>query len=192
MNEEHKNLFELKIQPILEYIGAIGATFMCVAYIIIIFVLINGFEVHKMFQTTVFAVVSAVVGLVIMEFLKIQGQAFAENLPENKKILDEYYNTKTKDKKLHNMFYFWWMSVIKDVLFKAGSVAITTIGMIYIIIEGSNDWNMLLLAVVNLIMFLCFGLLGLNKAYNFYNNQHIPYIKEQIRIKKEEDNKHEQ
>ena len=47
-------------------------------------------------------------------------------------------------------------------------------------IQGSNDWNLLLLAMVNLIMFICFGFLALVNAYEFFNNKFIPYMKEKI------------
>lgn len=180
MNDEKQGFFERKIKPVLEYVGAIGAAFMIVAYIITVFVLIKGFEVHKLFQTSIFALVNAIVGFIIMQFLKVQGVSFAKNLPANQKILEQYYNTKTKDKKPHSITMYWVTSIIKDIFTKVATLAITTIGMIYIVIEGSNDWNLLALALVNLIMFICFGLLSLSKAYDFYNNQHIPFIKEKL------------
>ncbi len=180
MDEKKQSIFEKKIQPLLEYVGAIGASFMVVAYIITVFILINGFSAHRLFQTTIFAFVNALVGFIIMQFLKIQGISFAENIPENKKVIEQYYLTKTKDKKPHSIKYYWLVSVIKDIFTKVLTLAITTIGMIYIVIEGSNDWNMLSIALVNLIMFICFGFLSLNRAYNFYNNEHIPYMKGEI------------
>ena len=60
-------------------------------------------------------------------------------------------------------------------------------GVIYIVIQGCNDYNLLLLALVNLVMFICFGLLALNKAYDFYNERHIPYVIDQINKEKEND-----
>jgi hypothetical protein len=44
---------------------------------------------------------------------------------------------------------------------------------------------MILLSVVNLILFACFGLISLVKAYEFYNNQYIPFITEQINERNE-------
>ena len=121
-----------------------------------------------------------------MQMLKVQGQDFAKQLPENVPILEEYYNTKTKDKKFHSMKYFWIKTVITDTLSKGISIVISTAGIIYIVIAGSEDYVLLLLAAVNLIMFACFGLLSLNKAYDFFNNQHMVYVKEQLRLYKEE------
>ena len=157
-----KETFEKKISPILQYIGAIGAGLTSVAYVIVIFVLIRGFQYHQTKQTIVFALVNAAIGLIICQFLKVQGISFAKNLPENQEILKEYYDTKTKDKKLRNINFYWITSVIKDVAFKGISLIITTAGLIYTVIQGSNDWNLLFLAIVNLIMFISIGLLSLN------------------------------
>lgn len=179
-NKEEGNIFEKKIMPVLQYIGAIGAGLMSVMYIVVVVVLITGFKASNLQQAAIFAVVNAIVGLIIMQFLKIQGISFAKNLPKNKKILDEYYNNTRHDKKPKSINSYWASSLAKDILMKGISVMATTAGLIYIVIQGSNDYNLLLLALVNLILFICFGLLALNSAYEFYNNMHIPYIKGKI------------
>ena len=176
----NKNTFETKIKPVLSYVGAIGAGLMCIAYIIVVFVLIRGFHATVIFNTLLFAAVNAIVGFVIMQFLKVQGVSFAKLIPENDEIIKEYYSTRTKDKKPRSMQFYWTTSVIKDIFTKCISVAITSAGLIYIVIQGSNDWNLLLLAMVNLIMFVCFGFLALVNAYEFFNNKFIPYMKEKI------------
>ena len=176
----NKNTFETKIKPVLSYVGSIGAGLMCIAYIIVVFVLIRGFHATVIFNTLLFAAVNAIVGFVIMQFLKIQGISFAKLIPENDEIIKEYYSTRTKDKKPRSMQFYWTTSVIKDIFTKCISVAITSAGLIYIVIQGSNDWNLLLLAMVNLIMFVCFGFLALVNAYEFFNNKFIPYMKEKI------------
>ena len=101
-------------------------------------------------------------------------------LPENQEIIKKYYKTKTKDKKVRSINYFWTTSVIKDALVKCATLGATTIGIIYIVIQGSNDYNLLFLAVVNLLMFICFGFISLVNAYDFYNNRHVPYMVEQL------------
>ena len=85
------------------------------------------------------------------------------------------------------MAHFWISSSIKDVLFKGLSVVITTVGVIYIVITGSQDYNLLLLALANLILFACFGLLAMSSAYDFYNENHIPYLKDLIERRKNND-----
>ena len=183
--DKKKTAFDKYILPVLKYIGTIGASLMFIAYVIIVVTLIEGFEQHELKGDLIFALANAGVGLIIMQFLKIQGISFAKNLPDNKKIIDEYYSTKTKDKKLRSINYYWKISVIKDILIKAIMVAVCTIGIMYVLIEGSHDYMLLLLAAVNLILFVCFGLLSLNQAYEFYNFRHIPYLQEQIKLVKE-------
>lgn len=173
-------VFEEKILPILNYVGAIGAAIMCIAYVVVVFMLINGFQQEQVLNTTIFACVNAAVGFVIMQFLKYQGISFAQMIPENKEVLELYFKTKTKDKKTHSLVFFWTTSVIKDIIIKCATLAATSIGVIYIVITGSNDYNLLLLAAVNLLMFICFGFLSLVKAYNYFNQTYIEYIKERL------------
>lgn len=180
---DRRSFFEKRIQPILQYVGVIGAILMSIMYIIMVVILIIGFKAQSIQNTIVFAIINAIVGLMIMQFLKIQGISFAKNLPENIEIIKQYYNTKTKDKKIQSIKYYWISSLIKDFISKGLSVAFTTAGIIYIVIVGSNDYTLLLLALVNLILFICFGLLALNNAYEFYNNKHVPYMQEMIKNK---------
>ena len=176
-----KTTLEKKILPVLNYVGFIGAAIMTVAYIVCVLVLIHGFKAEELLQTTVFACVNAGTGFVIMQFLKVQGESFAKMLPENKELVDKYYKHKTKDKKIHSMKYFWVTSVIKDVITKCATLGATTVGLIYIVIQGSNDYNMLLLALVNLLMFICFGFISLVKAYDYYNQYHVAYMTEKLK-----------
>lgn len=188
MENENKKLtyFEEKVLPILHYVGLIGAVVMSVAYIILVAVLINGFKAEKTLKTTIFAIVSAGVGFIIMQFLKYQGKTFAELKEENKVLLDEYYGSKTKDKKSHSMVYFWVKTGVSDFLIKVVSIAATNIGLIYIMIEGSHDYGLIALAIVNLLMFISFGFLSLVKAYNYFNRVYMEYIKEKLEESKED------
>lgn len=174
---------EKRLLNILKYVGIIGATICSVAYIVVVLVLIQGFKVESNTQTITFALVNAVVGFIILTFLKIQGESFAKSLPENKAISDAYYESETRDKKYHSMKYFWITSTIKDILTKVLGVFASTFGIIYIVIVGSNDWNLLLLALVNLLLFISFGLLGLEKSYEFYNTRMVPYMQHQLEMR---------
>ena len=182
-----QSVFEEKIKPVLNYIGIIGASLAAVAYIIIVFVLINGFKVEDILTTTVFAVVNVAIGFIIMQFLKVQGIAFAKELPKNKEIIERYYMTKTKDKKQHSIKYYWATTIVKDVFIKCITLGASTIGVVYVMIEGNHDYTLILLAVVNLILFVCFGLLSLVSAYDYFNNMHIPFILDKSKEKEEED-----
>ena len=174
---------EKRLLNILKYVGIIGAAICSVAYIVVVLVLIQGFKAENTTQTLSFALVNAVVGFIILTFLKIQGESFAKSLPENKAISEAYYAAQTRDKKYHSMKYFWITSTIKDILTKVFGVFMSTFGIIYIVIIGSNDWNLLLLAFVNLLLFISFGLLGLEKSYEFYNTRMVPYMQHQLEMR---------
>lgn len=187
MEENKPKGLENYILPILKYVGLAGSIILSIAYICIVIVLILGFEFRQdLTQTVLFAIVNGVVGLLIMTMLKIQGISFAKDKEENKEILDKYYTTKTKDKKFQSINKYWLKSTIADILFKAITIIASTAGIIYIAIQGSHDYMLLLLAVVNLLMFICFGILALNSSYEFFNNKHIPYIVNQLEIIEEE------
>ena len=176
-------MFEKRIKPLLQYVGAIGAAIMSIMYIIVIVILIIGFESHDLKNTILFSLINAVVGLIIMQFLKIQGISFAKNLPDNQKLIKEYYGTRTNDKKLKNINQYLISSTIRDVIVKGIGLVISSVGIIYIVIQGSHDYTLLLLAVVNLFLFISFGILSMNSSYEFYNNYHVPYMKEQLKYK---------
>ena len=172
-----------KLINVLSYVGIIGAAISAIAYIIVVLVLIQGFKVESNVQTITFAAVNALIGFIILTFLKIQGELFAKELPENQPIIKAYYEKETADKKYRSITYFWITSTIKDIITKVLSLFLSTFGIIYIVVVGSNDWNLLLLAFVNLLLFTSFGLLGLAKTYEFYNTRHIPYMVHQLELR---------
>ena len=173
--------FEKNIKPILYYVGTIGAVLTAIAYIAIVFIMVFGFAATATLgQSIVFACINALIGMIIMQLLKIQGIDFAKNLECNKTIIQKYNKLKAKTKKARSIKFFWATSMAKDALIKGLTTAATTLGIIYIIIQASNNYTLLLLAIVNLIMFACFGLMSLVKAYDFFNDEHIPYLEEKL------------
>lgn len=180
---DRQTVFEKTIKPKLMYVGFLGAVLMCIAYIAVVLVLIFGFQVKSITQSLIFAVVNGIVGFIIMQFLKIQGIDFAKSLDENKTIMKKYDSLKLKSekkKKVHSLKHYWFTSVTKDIIMKFLGIVIFSGGLIYIVIEGSQDYCLLLLAFVNLLMFICFGLLSLCNSYEFYNTSYIPYIEDKI------------
>ena len=69
----NQSLFENKIKPILLWMGTIVSAIMAIAYIVVVFVLIEGFKVDTILNTTIFSIVTAIIGFCIMQMLKIQG-----------------------------------------------------------------------------------------------------------------------
>ena len=176
-----QTFFEKKLKPILLYMGTIVSVVMAIAYILVVFVLIEGFKVDKLLNTTVFSIITAAIGFCIMQMLKIQGQSFAKNLPANKEIIDKYSKREgEKERKYKALKRYWITSAISDATVKCLTLALTSIGMIYIMIEGSGDYSLLILAAVNLLMFAGFGLISLCKAYDFYNEEYVPYMLHEI------------
>lgn len=182
-SSKSKSFFETKLRPALIYVGTIGAAIMVVAYIILVCVLVFGFKADlDLTSAIVFALANAITGLLVMFFLKIQGESFAKNLPENKPIVNDYYHNDTKDKKIHSMLYFWVTSTLKDIFIKAVCFAGSIFAIVKIIINGNGDLALIGLAIVNILMFICFGFLSLVKAYDFYNEHHVPYMKKQLKL----------
>lgn len=181
--------FDNKLKPILLWIGTIVSVIMCLTYILAVVVLIQGFKTEKLLNTTLFSLVTALIGFCIMQMMKVQGQSFAKEIPENKEIFIKYCKRKTKKRKYRSMKYYWTTSVIKDVITKCATLGITSVGIVYIMIEGSGDYSLLFLAVVNLLMFIGFGLMALVKTYDFYNDSFVPYMIHMIEEAEKENEK---
>ena len=76
-------------------------------------------------------------------------------------------------------------SMITDMLrpLDTGTTTLGITGIIYISIEGSKNPIQILITIVTLILFTCFGLINMNSSYcRFYNCQ-LPYM--EIKIKEE-------
>lgn len=163
--------------------GTIASVIMAIAYILVVFVLIEGFKAEALLNTTIFSVITAAIGFCIMQMLKVQGQTFAKNLPQNQETVEAYSKrclANGKKRKFKSMKHYWITSAIKDILIKCATLVVTSVGMIYIMIEGSGDYSLLFLAAVNLLMFAGFGLVSLCKAYDFYNEEYVPYMLNEI------------
>ena len=183
------SLFEKKIKPVLLYVGTIGAVLSAVAYVILIFTMIFGLTIQASIQDTlIFACVNAIIGFVIMQFLKIQGISFAKNYQHSVDVSAKWRELNpVKDKRKHSLKHFWFVSIVKDIITRVLLIVITTICIIYLVIKGTHDYTYLLLMFVNLIMFACFGLISLVNAHDFYIEQHIPFLEEQIHEKEREE-----
>ena len=176
-------MFERKIKPLLQYIGTIGATILSIIYMFLIGILIEGFKTHTWDQILVFAIINAAFGCLITFFLREQGRSFARNIPENDAVVKEYYGLLQKQKKYRTLRGYYISTTITDILCRATCVILGTLGIMWIVIQGTNDWMMAILAVVNLFLFICFGLLALASMYDFYNTQWVPRMKYEIELR---------
>ena len=174
-----------KIKKLLEYTGIAGSIISALAYIIATLVIVWGFETRlEMEKQILFSILGAFTGLMITFFLRGQGVSFAKKEPESQKIMREYYekiNRKKTIKQLHTIKFYLIMQTIQDVIFKGVSVAFSTYFILYIFMEGNGDMSLVFLAISNILMFACFGLVALSKAYDKYLDEHIPAIREIIK-----------
>lgn len=171
---------------VLNNIGIIGAIFSAIADIIFVMLFIFGIEIKQDFTATIiFAVVNALIGILIGSLLRYQGQKYAEI--ENKELLDRYYNKKIKSEKKHISMGMWQLiNILKDIFIKGVSTTFSIAGLVYISIKGSNNPIQLLITLCTLVMFACFGLIGMNSAYYRFYNIQIPYMNKELEEKKED------
>lgn len=169
-----------KFKSIFQFTGFILAGISGVAYLILLFIIINGFE-SNIGNTSliVFLVVGAVDGVLINLSLRIQGIDFAKVTDEAKTVLNLYNGLKGADieTKTMPMWLFMIFNVIKDIIFKGGSIVFTLYFSITIIVEGLGDFTYMYLGIFNVLMYFGFGLLSMSKAYDHYMENEIPRIK---------------
>jgi hypothetical protein len=173
-----------KVKKFLEYTGIVGSLITAIAYITATLVIVWGFETRiEMEKQIFFSLLGAFTGLMITFFLRGQGVIFAKKDPEAQKVMHEYYekmNRKKTIKQLHTIKHYIVVQTIMDIIFKGVSVALSTYFLLYIFVEGNGDMSLIFLAVSNILMFACFGLVALSKAYDKYLDEHIPAIREII------------
>ena len=173
------------IKSLLIYVGFASAGISSIAYIIITIVMVRGFTTDlELSSQLLFAVLGAIVGVSITVSLIMQGIAFAKRDPNAQQVMSDYYKAlnKTKTiKEMHTIDHYVKWAIIKTILMKGFTVAISTFFILYIFIEGNGNWSLIGLAIANIFMFIGFGLVGLSNAYDFYLKQHIPVIQELIK-----------
>lgn len=169
-----------KIKNILMYAGLFGAVTGGLAYLLIIYALVLGFETSLTTnQQLTIAIIGAVDGILINISLRYQGIAFGSKEDRSIEVNERYQKLINKDKpikkqRLIGWFMFW--AIIRDILFKGVTVALTTYFIVYMFVEGNGDYSLFLVALANLIMFAGFGLMGLSGMYDNYIQRHIPAL----------------
>lgn len=168
--KSHEALLKL-----LNNIGIVGAILAAVADIIFVIIMVLGVRVNvDLNATIIFSVVNALVGILINVLLRYQGQKYAEN--ENEELCRRFYNKRIREKKYMSMALWMTLKTVQDFLIKGGTTAFSIFGIIYISITGSKNPIQILLTLATLVLFACFGLIGMNSAYcRFYNIQ-VPYM----------------
>lgn len=168
---------------VLNNIGIIGSILAGIADIVFVIIFIIGIKIeYNPSANIVFAVVNAVIGLMINTLLRYQGQKYAEI--ENEEICNKFYRKEIEKEKKHlSLTAYNAISIIKDILMKGVTTTFSIFGIIYLSIEGSKNPIQLLITIVNLILFACFGLISMNSSYCRYYNIQVPYMEKQIKKK---------
>lgn len=173
---------------LLNNIGIVGSILAGIADLVVVIIFVVGIHMQEnMTANIIFAIVNAVIGVLINVLLRYQGQRYAEL--ENEEIVRKYYKRKVEKEKRHlSLALYNTLSVIKDIAIKGATTTFSIIGIVYISIEGSKNPIQILITIVTLIMFACFGLISMNNAYCRYYNVQIPYMQKILEIKEETKN----
>lgn len=172
--KSHEALLKL-----LNNIGIVGAALAAVADIIFVIIMVVGVNVQADIKSIIiFAVVNALVGLMINILLRYQGQKYAE--VENKELCEKYYNKRARERKYLSMAKWTTIQAVKDFIIKGCTTAFSIFGVIYITINGSKNPIQLLLTLATLVLFVCFGLISMNSSYSRFYNIEIPHMKLEI------------
>lgn len=150
-----------------------------VADLIFVIIMVMGVDVKaNMNAIIIFAVVNALIGILINVLLRYQGQKYGET--ENEDLCKAFYNKQIKEKKYMSMTLWMTLKTVQDVIIKGVTTCFSIFGILYITIVGSKSPVQILITLASLVLFACFGLIGMNSAYcRFYNIQ-IPYMQMKI------------
>ena len=135
----------------------------------------------------VFAIINSLIGVSISVLLRYQGQKYAEI--ENEDLCKRFYAKKVKETKIFISMNVWQLiNFIKDLIIKGVATAFSIWGIIYISIEGSKNPIQILITLVTLVLFACFGLIGMNSSYCRFYNEQIPYMENKLKEKEINEN----
>ena len=182
--QENKKEFYEKIKNALTYTGVILAVVAAIAYLILVYVIIYGFSVdYSQDQLIGFIALGAVVGILMNIAMRIQGIDFAKLTPVAKKTLKELTDSigKSDEVKMRPMWVMFTNSIIKDIVIKGGVIGFSLYYTIDISYSGLGEEKYFLLALANIVLYFGLGLISMSKAYDYYLESHIPYMKQKIK-----------
>lgn len=172
---------------LLNNIGVIGAILAAIVDIIFVLIMVFGVKIDvEMKSIIIFAVVNALIGILINVLLRYQGLKYAEI--ENEEICKQYYNKKVREKKYMSIGTWMTLKCIGDFLIKGCTTAFSIFGIVYISITGSKNPIQILITVATLILFACFGLIGMNSSYCRFYNVQLPYMNMKLEERNNDNN----
>lgn len=172
---------------ILNNIGVVGAILAAIADVIFVIIMVLGIKVDaEISATVIFAVINALIGILINVLLRYQGQKYAEL--ENEELCSEYYQKRIKEKKYMSMSMWMTLKVVQDFVVKGSATAFSIFGIVYISITGSKNPIQILITLVTLVLFACFGLISMNSSYTRFYNIQVPYMENRIKERENKEN----
>lgn len=177
-----KKEFYENIKNVLVFTGTLLTILSAIAYLIIVYILVYGFEVSvESNQLIVFLALGALTGVLMNLSMRIQGIDFAKQLQESKSVLKEMSDLLGgSEVKLKPMWVMFLKTILIDVFVKGGSIGVTLYFSIEIVIQGMGDAKYFWLGLVNVLLYLGLGMLSLAKSYDYYIEKHIPFMQRQI------------
>ena len=173
---------------VLNNVGIVGSVLAGIADIIFVVIFVVGMKIEmKRSAAIIFSVINALIGILINILLRYQGQKYAEI--ENEEICNKFYRKKVREQKRHLSMGAWQLlKSIKDIVVKGCTTSFSICGLVYLSIEGSKNPIQILITLVTLVMFACFGLMNMNSSYCRFYNVQIPYMELKIKEKGDKEN----
>ena len=172
-----------KWKDFLTYTGIAMAIISAIVYLIVVFILINGFEVDYSKEEIIsFLLLGAATGVMINIAMRIQGLDLARLTKKAKEVQAKLNDltAKSKETKLRPLWAMHLINTIRDIIFKGGTITLTMYFAISISYKGLGEQKYMLLAFANVFMYLGLSLITMNKAYDYYIDKNIPYMEKQI------------
>lgn len=168
---------------LLNNIGIIGAIIAAVVDIICVVIFTTGLKIEQdLTSTWMFAVTNALIGLLIINLLRFQGVKYAQI--ENEELCARFYASRVKKEKHYMTIHHWQIvQFVKDFVIKGLTCTFSIFGIIYISIEGSKNPVIILMALANLLLFACSGLIAMSSAYNRFYDMEVPYMEQELNKK---------
>ena len=181
--KSHEMLLKL-----LNNIGIVGAILAGIADVIFVIIFVFGVKIDvKNNAVIVFAIINSLIGVLISVLLRYQGQKYAEI--ENEDLCKRFYAKKVKESKRYISMNVWQLiNIIKDLIIKGATTTFSICGIIYISIEGSKNPIQILITLVTLVLFACFGLINMNSSYCRFYNEQVPYMENKLKEKEIKEN----
>lgn len=180
----NKKQFYERIKDILTYTGIALAVIAGIAYLIIIYILVFGFNIHyNREQLVAFLLLGGAVGVLINIAMRIQGIDFAKLTPTAKQVMEELTKLSgiSDNVKIRPMWVMFVTTILKDIIVKGGTIGLSLYFVIDISYQGLGEEKYFYLAFANLLLYFGLGLLSMSKAYDYYLESHIPYMKQKIK-----------